>query len=111
MTDSHFVLIESRDPFDSADSRFVPDTATGLRARGRAVTVYLVQNGVFASRAGARGAELPRLAQAGVTVLADDFSLRERGIEADELASGVREASIDTLVDLIMRPGTKAVWH
>jgi len=111
MTQSDYVLIESRDPFDSADSRFVPETATALRVRGRAVTVYLVQNGVLASRAGARGSELPRLAQAGVTVLADDFSLRERGIEAGEMVSGVREASIDALVDLIMRPGTKTMWH
>jgi sulfur transfer complex TusBCD TusB component (DsrH family) len=111
MSERQYVLIESRDPFESADSRFVPDTASALRARGRPVTVYLVQNGVLASRAGARGSELPRLIRAGVTVLADDFSLRERGIEAGEMASGVREASIDGLVDLIMRPATKVVWH
>jgi hypothetical protein len=111
MSESHYVLIESRDPFDSADGHFVPESATALRARGRAVTVYLVQNAVLASRAGARGSALPRLAQAGVAVLADDFSLRERGIEPGEIAPGVREASIDTLVDLIMRPGTKTLWH
>jgi sulfur transfer complex TusBCD TusB component (DsrH family) len=109
--DKHYVLIESRDPFDSADTAFVSDTAEALRARGRAVTVYLVQNGVFAGRAGARGSQVPRLAQAGVTVLADDFSLRERGIEAGEIAGGVREASIDALVDLVMRPETKTLWH
>jgi len=111
MSDSQYVLIESRDPFDSADTAFVTDTAAALRARGRAVTVYLVQNGVFATRAGARGSHVPGLTQAGVTVLADDFSLRERGIEAGEIASGVREASIDSLVDLIMHPDTKTFWH
>src|SRR2546430_1027328 len=71
---SHSVLIEPRDPFDSADTGFVADTAAALRGLGRPVTVYLVQNGVLASRAGARGSQVPRLAQAGVTVLADDFS-------------------------------------
>ena len=111
MSDSRYVLIESRDPFDSADTAFVTDTAAALRARGRAVTVYLVQNAVFATRAGARGSNVPRLTQAGVTVLADDFSLRERGIEAGEIASGVREASIDSLVDLVMHPDTKTFWH
>ena len=111
MSDSQYVLIESRDPFDSADTAFVTDTAAALRARGRAVTVYLVQNGVFATRAGARGSHVPGLTQAGVTVLADDFSLRERGIEAGEIASGVREALIDSLVDLIMHPDTKTFWH
>jgi predicted peroxiredoxin len=49
--------------------------------------------------------------EAGVTVLADDFSLRERGIEAGDLRAGVRPASIDTLVDLIVRPDAKTVWH
>lgn len=111
MNESRYVLIESRDPFDSADTGFVADTAEALRARGRAVTVYLVQNGVLASRSGARGSHVPRLTDAGVTVLADDFSLRERGIEAGEMTGGVREASIDTLVDLVMQPGAKAIWH
>jgi hypothetical protein len=111
MSESHYVLIESRDPFESADTGFVSDTATALRARGRPVTVYLVQNGVLASRAGARGSQVPRLTQAGVTVLADDFSLRERGVDAGEMTSGVRESSIDALVDLVMQPGTKTMWH
>jgi sulfur transfer complex TusBCD TusB component (DsrH family) len=111
MTDTHYVLIESRDPFESADTAFVADTAAALRARGRAVTVYLVQNGVLATRAGARGSQVPRLTQAGVTVLADDFSLRERGIEAGEMAKGVRESSIDALVELVMQSGAKPMWH
>lgn len=84
MTGSHYVLIESRDPFDSADTAFVVDAATGLRQRGSPVTVFLVQNGVLTTRAGARGSQIPRLIQAGVTVLADDCSLRERGIEPGE---------------------------
>ena len=108
---SQYVFIESRDPFASTDTGFVADTASALRARGRAVTVFLVQNGVLATRAGARGSRVPRLAESGVTVLADDFSLRERGIEPSELCVGVRPTSIDTLVDLVVRPDTKTLWH
>ena len=111
MSESHYVLIESRDPFESSDTRFVSETATALRERGRAVTVYLVQNGVLATRAGARGSDVARLTRAGVTVLADEFSLRERGIERGEMTAGVGEASIDALVELIMRPDTKTMWH
>ena len=111
MADAHYVFIESRDPFDSADTGFVGDTAAALRERGRPVTVFLVQNGVLAVRAGARGSSIPRLAGAGVVVLADDFSLRERGIERGAMSAGVREASIDTLVDLVMQPGAKTIWH
>ena len=111
MNESRYVFVESRDPFDSADTGFVADAASALRARGRTVTVYLVQNGVLASRAAARGSHVSRLTQAGVTVLADDFSLRERGVEGRELTRSVQEASIDTLVDLVMQPGTKTLWH
>jgi sulfur transfer complex TusBCD TusB component (DsrH family) len=111
MSENHYVFIESRDPFDSSDTAFVADTATALHRRGNPVTVFLVQNGVLATRAGARGSHVPGLTRAGVSVLADDFSMRERGIEAAEMTPGVRETSIDALVDLLTRSGTKAVWH
>jgi intracellular sulfur oxidation DsrE/DsrF family protein len=111
MAQSHYVFIESRDPFDSTDTTFPADTAAELRQRGRPVTVFLVQNGVLATRAGARGSHVARLAGAGVSVLADEFSLAERGIEADELAAGARPCGIDALVDLLVQPDTKAVWH
>ncbi len=94
MMHSQYVFIESRDPFDSPDTGFVAATAADLRARGRTVTVFLVQNGVLATRAGARGSHLPQLTGAGVRVLADDFSLAERGIDPGDLASGVR-AGVD----------------
>jgi intracellular sulfur oxidation DsrE/DsrF family protein len=54
---------------------------------------------------------LERLTAAGVAVLADDLSLRERGIKPDELAPGVQDAGIETLVDAIVRENTKALWH
>jgi len=111
MTQTHYVFIESRDPFESADTGFVADTATELRQRGRPVTVFLVQNGVLAPRAGARGARAAGLAETGVTVLADQFSLAERGIEPADLTAGVHPCDIGRLVDLLVQPGTKAVWH
>ena len=111
MTHGQYVFIESRDPFDSPDTGFVGENAAALGARGRAVTVYLVQNGVLAARAGARGSQVRRLAAAGVRVLADDFSLAERGIREAELLPGVGQAGIDSLVDFLARDDTKAIWH
>ena len=108
---NHYVFIESRDPFESPDTAFVADTAGVLSRRGHPVTVFLVQNGVLATRAGARGSPLHRLSQFGVTVLADDFSLLERGVDGAEMSAGIRQVPIDALVDLLIQPGTKAVWH
>jgi sulfur relay (sulfurtransferase) complex TusBCD TusD component (DsrE family) len=108
---SNYVFIESRDPFESLDVRFVAETVTALREQGHTVTVFLVQNGVLASRQNARDSFLGRLSQAGVTLLADDFSLRERGIQPAELRPGIRPSSIETLVDALTQENTKAIWH
>jgi sulfur relay (sulfurtransferase) DsrF/TusC family protein len=106
---SRYVFIESRDPFESKDTRFVEETAIAVKERGHDVTVFLVQNGVLAARTGAR--RLGHLAEAGITVLADDLSLRERGIKAEELAPSIREAGIDALVEALIQKNTKALWH
>jgi len=106
---TNYVFIESRDPFDSRDTHFVEETAIAIKERGHEVTVFLVQNGVLAARE--RAGRLGRLAEAGVTLLADDVSLRERGIRPEELAPGVQESAIDQLVDAIAREDTKALWH
>ena len=106
---TRYVFIESRDPFESRDTQFLEDTAIAVKERGHDVTVFLVQNGVFAARESAR--RLRRLAEAGVTLLADDLSLRERGIKGDELAPSVRESGIDSLVEALAQENTKAIWH
>jgi intracellular sulfur oxidation DsrE/DsrF family protein len=53
---------------------------------------------------------LAALARAGVEVLADEFSLRERGIRSDHLATGVKMAPLDVVVDRL-EEGRKALWH
>ena len=108
---SNYVFIESRDPFDSPDASFLADTAASLKKRGNNVTVFLVQNGVLAARKQARKSQLPQLLESGITVLADDFSLRERGIQSDECHGNVKTVAIDQLVDLLVRENTKAIWH
>jgi len=104
-----YVFIESRDPFESRDTEFVEATAIAVKERGHDVTVFLVQNAVLAARK--TTGRLNRLAAAGVTLLADDFSLRERGIKAEELSEGIQESAIDTLIDAISHANTKAIWH
>jgi len=43
-------------------------------------------------------------------VLADEFSLRERGIAANRLAGGVSASPLDVVVDQLAE-GRKALWH
>ena len=106
---SNYVFIESRDPFESRDTEFVEEAAIAVKERGHDVTVFLVQNAVLAARKSA--GRLKKLTEAGVTMLADDLSLRERGINANELPTSIRPSGIDALVDAIVQENTKAIWH
>lgn len=108
---TNYIFIESRDPFESRDTQFVEEMATALKQRSNEVTVFLVQNGVLATRRNASDPYLARLTQAGIKLLADDFSLCERGIQLPELHPGVRASSIDVLVDALLQENTKAIWH
>jgi sulfur relay (sulfurtransferase) complex TusBCD TusD component (DsrE family) len=108
---TNYVFIESRDPFESRDTRFVEETAAALKERGHEVTIFLVQNGVLATRQKASASHLARMAEAGVNLLADDFSLRERGIQPSELRHGIQPSSIEALVAALVRENTKAIWH
>jgi predicted peroxiredoxin len=104
-----YLLIESRDQFESADTGFCHDLAQRLAGAGDRVTLFLVQNGVLPARAGA-AAGFTELARAGVEILADDFSLRERGIAVDRLQAGIKPAALEIVVDRLAA-GAKAIWH
>jgi sulfur relay (sulfurtransferase) complex TusBCD TusD component (DsrE family) len=108
---SNYVFIESRDPSDSPGTASVSETAVDLQKKGHNVTVFLVQNGVLGARKLAAKSQLPAIVESGVTVLADDFSLEERGISMDECAPGLQPGTVDRLIDLIVADNTKAVWH
>jgi sulfur relay (sulfurtransferase) complex TusBCD TusD component (DsrE family) len=92
---ANYLLVETRDPFDSSDVEDLYNLAEGLADEANDVAIFLVQNGVLPVRkASAAGPRLAGMA-AKATVLADDFSLRERGIRADEMAEGVQTAPIE----------------
>ncbi len=105
-----YTLIASRDTFESKEAERYFDLAADLKRAGNEVTVFLVQNGVLCARQGPGSARLSKLAEAGVDVLADSFSLRERGIVSGRIATGVRSAKLDTIVDH-MAEGRKVLWN
>jgi len=104
-----YLLFESQEPLESAQVPGHYELAAALKAAGNRVTMFLVQNGVLAARHALRSEGVPRLVAAGVEVLADDFSLRERGISASRLSSGVRVATIEDALDQFAA-GRKTLW-
>ena len=94
--ETDYLLIASRDPYTHASARRCYELAAQLTEEGRRVTLFLVQNGVLPARPSRGSQPLTELAKRGVRVLADEFSLRERGIPARGLAAGVEPAPLDT---------------
>ena len=102
-----YFLIESRSPFDAKEVNNNYQLASDLANAGNEVTLFLVENGVLASRKSSLSDGLADLKQ--VKLLADEFSLRERGIELSELEVGIEATGIGVIVDA-MSEGQKTIW-
>ena len=105
-----FLLIETRDPFGTADVGFCRDQAQRLTADGHRVSLFLVQNGVLPARASVAAQGLAELSQVGVEILADEFSLRERGITGDRLHPSIKPCALGIVIDRLAE-GAKVIWH
>ena len=103
---ARYLFIESKSPWESRAVTEFYTLAADLGAQGHDVTLFLVQNGVFAARREGMNAGIG----GRVRIVADDFSLRERAIPPDALATGVSAASIDVVVELLAS-GARAIWH
>jgi predicted peroxiredoxin len=108
---SVYLLIETQSVSEGSGVHGFLETASYLSQDGHRVNLFLIQNGVFLGIRGGHPA-IEALAGAGnVSVWADEFSLRMRTIDAGELTRGIRIKGMETLVDILMSPGCKPVWH
>ena len=85
---SKYLLIESRDPFDSREVANDYQLAYDLAQAGNDTTLFLVQNGVLPVRKAAKRNGIHALKDSGVRIICDEFSLRERGIYSDAISDG-----------------------
>jgi sulfur relay (sulfurtransferase) complex TusBCD TusD component (DsrE family) len=105
-----YLLIASRDPYTQSGTRRCYELASELaRGPGR-VTVFLVQNGVLPARPNGASTEFEALVRSGVRIVADELSLRERGISPRRLSAGVEAASLEIVVEAL-EDGAKVLWH
>jgi intracellular sulfur oxidation DsrE/DsrF family protein len=104
-----FLIMTAADD-EGAQNRKSRINDKNLVKNGSKVTLFLIQNGVLSARENAQSAALSAVADNGVEVLADEFSLRERGISPDGLVSGVSAAPLDVVVDRLA-DGRKAIWN
>ncbi len=102
-----YFLIESQSPFDYPEVNNNYNLASDLAAAGNDVTLFLIENGVLAARSTVASQGLTNIGQ--VKLLADGFSLDERGIDTTELGSGIEVSSVTSIVDA-MSQGQKMMW-
>lgn len=108
---SRYLLIETKSPLEGGEYAF--DLGRQLSAERHDVTVYLLQDAVFAARRRFKKGEalLTEAKQHNLAVLADDVSLRQRGLTGERLAKDVKTSNVNDLVDLLMERSDKAIWH
>jgi predicted peroxiredoxin len=106
---SRYLLIESRDPFDTREVANDYQLAADLARDGNDTTLFLIQNGVMPVRKGALRNGLHALIESGVKVICDEFSLRERGIYSESLTEGVEIGPLDIVIEHLTG-NSKTIW-
>jgi hypothetical protein len=106
---ANYLIIASEDPFESRRAERMRELAVSLARRGGSVSVYLAQNAVLGARRAGKAKACAALLTECIDVLADDFSLRERGIAPKALLPGVKIASLDVVVARLAH-GWKTFW-
>lgn len=107
---ARYLIVESRDPREYRGSAYILTLAGKLKDMGHDVTVYLIENGVLAAKNGSKaGKALFDLSTRGVKLLAEDVSLKARGI--GQIVQGVTTSTIDQLADLLVDGCDKVIWH
>lgn len=107
---AQYLLFLSQDPFAIKEHQYVQNLASNLCESGHEVVVFLVANGVFSARNSLNNEPLKNLLAKGVKVWADEFSLRERGIEDRALLMNLEKKVMDDAMVLIAH-GSKTIWH
>ena len=102
-----YFLIESQSPLDYPEVNNNYNLASDLASAGNDVTLFLIENGVLASRSAVASQGLTTLEK--VTLLVDKFSLDERGIDTTELGSKIEVSTVASIVDA-MSEGQKMMW-
>ena len=103
------MIVETRDPTAHGDVDWMGRLAIAVQRDGVPTAIFLADNGVLGARHGAQSA-VEEWIQAGVTVSADRFALRERGIPDADLVAGVTPAHLELVLEALVC-GASVIWR
>lgn len=107
---AEFLFIESRDPLADRTIAEHFNLMRDLVSDDHQVDLFLVQDAVLLGRLTVEAAELEALAQQGVRVHADDFSLLQRGIDTAEIRPFCTVSPISRVVEAL-ETECKVIWN
>ncbi|MFF2546341.1 hypothetical protein ACFVUY_27780 [Kitasatospora sp. NPDC058063] len=104
-----YLLVESQGHSAPQEAGFRRDALAQAEA-GRPVLMFLVQDGVALALPGS-DATLDDFQRAGGRLVADDFSLTQRGLDGRALRPTVRVTGMGEMAEWMLDPDVKVVWH
>ena len=107
---SAYVFVEPRDPLHAEEVLHFYAFALGLARDRHRVMLFLLNDGVLSARRAESAMLVRELVDAGGEVLADEGSLRQRGIEQRRLPPGVHVASVEVVFDELAA-GRTILWQ
>lgn len=107
---ANYLFIESRDPFTDRTLRDHLQLMEELAVDKHQVDLYLVQDAVLLGRRDVGTGELETLAERGVRVHADDFSLLQRGVDEAEIKPFCSVSPISRVVEALELE-YKVIWN
>jgi len=125
------LIIVSKDPYSFEETNLALSIALMSKEENVDTTIFLIEDGVYVARKGQRAVgrtniseKLEKLINNGINVLAEDLSLKSRGMASHEqdhgdhshvtyyekIIDGIKISNIDELIDLVMEKSDRAIW-
>ncbi len=106
-----YLLIESRDHFESNAVNYFYDLSMDLKKQKNDVKLFFLQNAVFSLRKNLPNSEkISNIISLDIPIFVDKFSLNERGIFQENLRYGVVISSLEIIIEYMLNHA-KVIWH
>jgi sulfur relay (sulfurtransferase) complex TusBCD TusD component (DsrE family) len=106
-----YLLIESRDQFESNEVQYFYDLAIDLKIQKNDVKLFFLQNAAFSLRKNIPNSEqISNIIALDIPIFVDEFSAKERGIFQENLRPGIMISSLEIIIEHMLNH-VKVIWH
>ncbi|WGL60012.1 DsrE family protein [Pigmentibacter sp. JX0631] len=106
-----YLLIETRDHFESLRVNHSYQLAVDLKEKKNEVKLFILQNAVFSFRNNINIYDpIENIIKKDIPIFIDEFSIKERGIDRNNLRKEIVISSMDVILDHLVNK-TKVIWH